>query len=69
MRKAKRQAKAAKRNWKTTISGLAMLALTGLAIWSDPAKAADPQTIGTVVGGIGLIFAKDGDKNVPKENP
>jgi hypothetical protein len=52
----------AKRNWKTTVFGILMLALSGFSIYSNPAKASDPETIATIVGGIGLVAAKDGDK-------
>lgn len=53
----------AARNWKTTISGIMTLAFAGLSIWQQPASASDPQVIGAIVAGIGLIAAKDGDKS------
>ncbi len=52
----------AKRNWKTTVFGILMLAISGFTIYNDPSKATDPQTMGGIAGGVGLILAKDGDK-------
>ncbi|MCC6366865.1 MAG: hypothetical protein IT165_25365 [Bryobacterales bacterium] len=52
----------AMRNWKTTAAGLLNLALVVLTLLQDSGKATDPTTIGGIVTGIGLIFAKDGDK-------
>lgn len=52
----------ARRNWKTTVTGILMLALSGFSIYSDPSKATHPETIAWIGGGIGLILAKDGDK-------
>jgi hypothetical protein len=59
----------AKRNWKTTIVGILVLALSGFSIYSDPSKATDPQTIAQIGGGIGLILAKDGDKTGTAQTP
>jgi hypothetical protein len=36
----------AKRNWKTTVFGILMLALSGFTIYNDPSKATDPQSAG-----------------------
>ncbi|HWR54803.1 MAG TPA: hypothetical protein VN428_27085 [Bryobacteraceae bacterium] len=52
----------AKRNWITTIFGILMLAMGGLRIYENPAKATDPEVIAMIGGGAGLIAAKDGDK-------
>ncbi len=59
----------AKRNWKTTVFGILMLAISGFTIYNDPAKATDPQTMGGIAGGIGLILAKDGDKTGTVQTP
>lgn len=54
--------KTAKRNWKTTLAGIATLALTGVGVWANPRKATDPNVIAAVVGAIGLIAARDASK-------
>jgi hypothetical protein len=59
--------KTAKRNWKTTITGMLMLALAGVGIWQDPVRASDPTVIAAIAGGVGLIAAKDGDKTSPEQ--
>lgn len=59
----------AKRNWKTSVFGALMLALAGFSIYTDPAKATDPQTIATIGGGVGLILARDGDKTGTEQHP
>ena len=53
----------ATRNGKTTVFGILMLAISGFQIYPDPSKATDPQTMGGIAGGVGLILAKDGDKS------
>jgi hypothetical protein len=60
--------KNAKRNWKTTLAGVLTLAFTGLTIYADPSRLADPTTISGIVGGVGLIVAKDGDKSGTAQN-
>ena len=57
------------RSWKTSVLGAIMLALAGFGIYSNPASASDPQVLGTIVGGVGLLFAKDGDKTGTAMNP
>ena len=47
------------RNWKTTTAGILAIALAGLQIYTNPASLADPQILGAIVAGIGLITAKD----------
>ena len=49
-------------SWKTTVFGTLMLALAGFSIYTDPAKATDPNVMATIAGGMGLLLAKDGDK-------
>ena len=51
----------AKRNWKTTITGIIMLALAAVGVWHNPASVSDPNVIATIAGGVGLIAAKDGN--------
>jgi hypothetical protein len=63
---------AAKRNWKTTLMGLAMLVSLGLdmAVKAQthgvvPALLEalnNPATIALIGGGVGLIVAKDADQ-------
>jgi hypothetical protein len=57
------------RNWKTTIFGILMLAISGFSIYNDPTKAMDPQIMTTIAGGVGLILAKDGDKTGTAQTP
>ncbi len=45
--------KTAARNWKTTITGILMLALAGVGLWQNPASASDPTVIATIAGGVG----------------
>jgi hypothetical protein len=47
------------RNWKTTLSGILTILLGAFAIYTDHSKAADPTTMSMIVGGVGLILAKD----------
>lgn len=51
----------AKRSWKTTFAGILMLATTGFGIATNPASAMSPEVIAQLLGGIGLILAKDGN--------
>jgi hypothetical protein len=44
---------------KTTLTGVATLALTGWQIYANPATAANPATIGQIVTGVGLLLADD----------
>jgi hypothetical protein len=53
--------KKAKRNWKTTMLGIASLFLVGTRAWNDPAVLADPDVVPSILVGIGLIVAKDAD--------
>ncbi len=57
------------RNWKTTVFGILMLAISGFTIYSDPGKATDPNTMATVAGGLGLLLAKDADKSGTTQQP
>ena len=49
-----------KQNWKTTLAGLLSLAATGYAISQNPGTAiSNPQTISTILAGVGLLAAAD----------
>lgn len=53
------------KNWKTSLTGLAML-LTGISdvvhgLASDPAAIKWEADLIAITGGIGLLFAKDGN--------
>jgi len=58
--------KNARRNWKTTGSGILTLAATGFAVVCNPAVLETPEGLAGVVAGlsagVGLIKAKDADK-------
>ena len=60
-----------KKNWKTTFSGILVLLSAGWGIAQNPALLTQPEVIGQLIGGIGLIVAKDASKSgtvsVPKE--
>lgn len=45
-------------NWKTTASG-ALMILTGVAGLFGVGGATADASLGLIVGGIGLVFAKD----------
>ena len=52
-----------RRNKKTTAAGIVALVLAGLSIWQNPqAASTDPQVIGQLVAGVGLVLAKDQDQ-------
>jgi hypothetical protein len=55
------------KSWKTTLCGLVAAACTGLAQTPemDPAWSHMLLTIGSIAGGIGLLFARD--SNVTSE--
>lgn len=53
--------KKAKRNWKTTLLGIASLFLVGTRAWADPASLLDPEVQASIAVGVGLIVAKDAD--------
>lgn len=56
------------RNWKTTLAGLAVLALTGVQIASNPAAVLHERTIETIVQSlIGIGLVKAADENQPPE--
>jgi hypothetical protein len=58
-----------KRNWKTTLSGIAILVMTGMGIASNPKSALNENTIQTVTSGliaVGLIAAADSKKEESK---
>lgn len=63
--------KKAKRNWKTTLLGIASLFLVGTRAWTDPSVLMDPEVQASIAVGIGLIAAKDsdvsGEPDTPKE--
>lgn len=46
------------KNWKTILSGVLTLGLTGLSIAHNPTSILDPQTIAAITAGVGLLFAK-----------
>ena len=48
-------------SWKTTLAGVATLALVGLRVHADPKSISDPTTMVAITTGIGLLLAKDGD--------
>lgn len=54
--------KNAKRNWKTTLAGIATLALVGAQGVMNPISLLNPDVLGQAVVGVGLIWAKDGNK-------
>lgn len=47
------------KNWQTTLAGVLTLAATGYAIYRDPASITNPQTLGAITAGLGLIRAAD----------
>lgn len=56
------------KNWKTTLAGLgAIFVAVGVAIQAhfdnDPAGVQWEIVLASVLAGLGLIFAKDGDKS------
>lgn len=51
-----------KRNWITTIFGILSLVMTGLQIAQNPATSSDPNVLGQIAVGVGLIAAKDANK-------
>lgn len=61
--------KNAKRNWKTTLMGIFSLALTGVAVATNPASLTNPEVLTGIITGVGLILAKDGDKSGTIEVP
>lgn len=50
------------KNWQTTLAGALTLAATGYAVYRDPASIANPQTLGAITAGLGLIRAADANK-------
>jgi hypothetical protein len=53
--------KKARRNWKTTLLGIASLFLVGTRAWADPTSLFDPEVQASIAVGVGLIVAKDSD--------
>jgi hypothetical protein len=53
--------KKAKRNWKTTMLGIASLLLVGTRAWAEPSVLMDPEVQASIAVGVGLIVAKDSD--------
>lgn len=57
------------RNWKTSLAGLASL-LTGISqVVMDTNNLNKPDVITMIIAGLGLLFAKDGDKSGTITNP
>lgn len=59
-----------KRNWKTTLSGIAILMVTGLGIATNPKFALNENTIQNVTAAlvaVGLIAAADAKKETTKK--
>jgi len=50
---------AVKRNWKTTLMGIATLFTVGVKVWTTPASITSTETVAAIAGGIGMIVAKD----------
>jgi hypothetical protein len=50
------------RNWKTSLTGLAMILMAVSQIAMDPQKT-DQSHIVSLLGGFGLLLAKDYDKS------
>lgn len=57
------------RNWKTTFSGILVLLSAGWSIAQNPALLTQPEVIGQLIGGIGLIVAKDASKTGTMDAP
>lgn len=56
------------RNWRTSLTGWAVLALTGAQIVADPKRALEEHTINSVVQGlVGVGLIKAADKQRPPE--
>lgn len=58
-----------RRNWKTTVSGVLVLAACGVKLYEDPKMIADPAMQAAVVSGVGLVVASDSrapDVEAPK---
>jgi len=53
--------KQSRRNWKTTLLGIASLFLVGTRAWADPSSLLDPEVQASIAVGVGLIVAKDSD--------
>lgn len=49
------------KNWKTSVLGGLVIATGIFGAINDPRKATDMQTISQMVGGLGLLLAKDHD--------
>lgn len=47
------------KSWKSSLAGILAIAAAVASAVQDPAKLLDPQTIGVILGGIGLLVAKD----------
>lgn len=50
------------KNWQTSLAGVLTLALAGLSIWHKPDSVVEPQTIGLITTGVGLLVASDANK-------
>lgn len=57
------------KNWKTSLAGIMALVSVGVSAYQDPSLLTKPETIGMIVGGFGLIVAKDGDMTGTVETP
>ncbi len=47
------------KNWKTTLGGVATLALIAMQAHNDPSVLTHPGTLAQLAAGIGLIVAHD----------
>jgi hypothetical protein len=57
------------RNWKTTFSGILVLATSIFGIVQNPSLLTSPEVLAQLVAGIGLIVAKDGSKTGTMDAP
>lgn len=53
------------KNWKTSLAGIVMLAMTGFQIYQNPALVTDPTTDTKIAGAVGLLVAGDAKTPAP----
>jgi hypothetical protein len=53
--------------WKTTVSGIALLTFALVTICVMPEKYSDPLIVGVVAGGVALLKARDPEKKCDHE--
>jgi hypothetical protein len=58
----KRFFNAIKKNYKTSLGGVAVLAVTAFHVSQNPLTLLNPETLAGIATGVSLIAAKDGDK-------